>query len=75
MKNGQQNIILISENSNNPLHLLSKKMNLFYIEHKKYIGGRYSVLSEVGMVPASLMGINIIKLKMERAVLFFILMR
>ena len=38
-------------------------MNLFYIEHKKYIGGRYSVLSEVGMVPASLMGINIIKLR------------
>ena len=62
-KKNSKNIILISENSNNPLHLLSKKMNLFYIEHKKYIGGRYSVLSEVGMVPASLMGINIIKLR------------
>ena len=38
-------------------------MNLFYIEHKSYIGGRYSVLSEVGLIPAYLMGINIFKLR------------
>ena len=36
---------------------------MFYIEHKNYIGGRYSVLSEVGIVPAYLMGINIHKLR------------
>ena len=62
-KKNSKNIIIISENNKNALHLLSKKLNLFYIEHKKYIGGRYSVLSEVGMVPASLMGINILKLR------------
>ena len=28
------------------------------IEHKNYIGGRYSVLSEVGMLPVELMGLN-----------------
>ena len=28
------------------------------IEHKNYIGGRYSVLSEVGMLPAELMGLK-----------------
>ena len=33
------------------------------IEHKNYIGGRFSVLSEVGMLPAELMGININKFK------------
>ena len=44
---------------------LTKKFNLFYIEHKKNIGGRYSVLSEVGIVPAYLMGINIQKLRSE----------
>jgi len=38
-------------------------MKLFHIEHKKYIGGRYSVLSEVGMVPAYLMGANILKIR------------
>ena len=45
------------------MYNLSKKFNLFYIEHKKHIGGRYSVLSEVGIVPAYLMGINIQKLR------------
>ena len=32
-------------------------------EHKDYIGGRYSVLSETGMLPASLMGLNPKKFK------------
>ena len=48
---------------NNFLYKTSKKMNLYFIEHKHYIGGRYSVLSEVGLVPAFMMGINIIKLR------------
>ena len=32
-------------------------------EHKNYIGGRYSVLSEVGMLPAELMNLNENKFK------------
>ncbi len=62
-KKNSKNIILISEKKNNLLFTLSKKYNLFYIEHKNYIGGRYSVLSEVGIVPAYLMGVNIVKLR------------
>ena len=38
-------------------------MKLFHIEHKSYIGGRYSVLSEVGLVPAYLMGVNVLRLR------------
>ena len=38
---------------------IAKKYNLFFIEHKNYIGGRYSVLSEVGMIPAIMLGANI----------------
>ena len=38
-------------------------MNLFFIEHRSSIGGRYSVLSETGLVPAYLMGIDIKKLR------------
>ena len=63
LKKNAKNIILITEKKNNLLNSLSKKFNLFLIEHKKYIGGRYSVLSEVGVVPAYLMGINIYKLR------------
>ena len=63
IKKNSKNIIIISEKKNNLLYSLSKKFNLFYVEHKNYIGGRYSVLSEVGIVPAYLMGININKLR------------
>ena len=63
IKKRSKNIIIISEKKQNPLYLLSKKMEIFHIEHKSYIGGRYSVLSEVGMVPAYLMGLDILKLR------------
>ena len=58
-----KNIILISEKNNNILFSLAKKFDLFFIEHKKHIGGRFSVLSEVGIVPAYLMGVNIVKIR------------
>ncbi len=63
IKKNSKNIIVISEKKNNLLFTLSKNLKLFFIEHKSYIGGRYSVLSEVGIIPAYLMGINISKLR------------
>ncbi len=65
LKKNSKNIILISEKKNNSLYFLSQKLNLFYVEHKSSIGGRYSVLSEVGIIPAYLMGINIKKLRLK----------
>jgi len=63
LKKNSKNIILISEKKNNALFSLSKKLNLFYIEHKQHIGGRFSVLSEVGIIPAYLMEVNVSKLR------------
>jgi glucose-6-phosphate isomerase len=57
------NTILITENKNSSLKIFSKDMKIPIIEHKKYIVGRYSVLSEVGMVPAYLMGLNVNKFR------------
>ena len=65
LKKNLKNIIVISEKRNNSLFSLSKKLNLFHIEHNNYIGGRYSVLSEVGMIPAFLMGVNTKKLRSQ----------
>ena len=48
----------ITENNKNYLHLLAKKLKADVIEHNNFIGGRYSVLSEVGMLPAELMGLK-----------------
>ena len=42
---------------------MANKLRSDVIDHKNYIGGRYSVLSEVGMVPAELMGLNEKKFK------------
>ena len=63
LKKNAKNIIIISEKRNNTLYDISKKFNIFYVEHKKHIGGRYSVLSEIGMLPAYLLGLNINKLR------------
>ena len=50
--------IFITENKNNYLNLLAQKLKSEIIHHNNYIGGRYSVLSEVGMLPAEFMGLN-----------------
>ena len=50
--------IFITENKKNYLYLLAEKLKAEVIHHNNYIGGRYSVLSEVGMLPAELMGLN-----------------
>jgi len=55
--------IIITEKKYNFLTLLAKKLKAEIFEHKNYIGGRYSVLSEVGMLPAELMGLNEKKFK------------
>ena len=53
----------ITENSKNYLRNLASKLKAEIIEHKNFIGGRYSVLSEVGMLPAELIGLNQKKFK------------
>ncbi len=50
--------IFITENKESYLFKLSKKLKAEIIHHNNYIGGRYSVLSEVGMLPAELMGLD-----------------
>ena len=57
IKNKNKNIFIV-ENQKNYLNNLAKKLKGEIIEHKNYIGGRYSVLSEVGMLPSELMGLN-----------------
>ena len=56
-KKNQKNIF-ITEDKKSYLTNLAKKLKAEIISHNNYIGGRYSVLSEVGMLPAELMGLN-----------------
>ena len=57
IKKKDQNIF-ITENKKNYLHDLAQNLKADIIHHNNFIGGRYSVLSEVGMLPAELMGLN-----------------
>ena len=59
----KHNNIFITENKKSYLYLLAEKLKAEIIDHNNYIGGRYSVLSEVGMLPAELMGLNSNKFK------------
>jgi glucose-6-phosphate isomerase len=55
--------IFITENKDNYLLKLANKLKAEIVHHNNYIGGRYSVLSEVGMLPAELMGLDVNKFR------------
>ena len=57
IKNQNKNIF-ITENKSSYLYLLAQKLKSEIVHHNNFIGGRYSVLSEVGMLPAELMGLS-----------------
>jgi len=62
VKKNQKNIFITGEN-NSYLRIQAQKLKAEIITHNNFIGGRYSVLSEVGMLPAELMGLDEKKFK------------
>ena len=65
-----KNKLYITDTGNNYLRNLATKLKSDIVDHKNFIGGRYSVLSEVGMLPAELMGLNINKFKRFNNLIF-----
>ena len=55
--------LFITENKKSYLMNLALKLKSEIIEHRNFVGGRYSVLSEVGMLPAELLGLKSEKFK------------
>lgn len=60
-KNWGSMVAVISENKSNPLTDWAKSHDYPVLEISEDIGGRYSVLTPVGMLPASLLGLDIKK--------------
>ena len=58
IKKNEKNIF-ITENKRSYLQSLAENLKGEIVHHNNFIGGRYSVLSEVGMLPAELMGLNV----------------
>jgi glucose-6-phosphate isomerase len=50
--------LFITENKKSYLRQVANSLKAEIVDHNNFIGGRYSVLSEVGMLPAELMGLN-----------------
>jgi len=55
--------LFITENKKSYLMDLALKLKSEIVEHRNFVGGRYSVLSEVGMLPAELLGLKSEKFK------------
>ena len=59
----KKKLIIIAEPTDNALMEIANKYQAEVIGHKEFISGRYSVLSETGMFPSALMGLNLKKFK------------
>ena len=53
------NTLVITEFSTSPLLNIAKKNKCLLLEHDKNIGGRYSVFTNVGLVPAIIAGLDV----------------
>ena len=57
-----KNSLVVTEFKDSPLYNIAKKNNCKLLEHKRDIGGRYSIFSNVGMIPAILGGLDVKKI-------------
>ena len=56
-------ITIITQDGDNPLRKLAQQHNLPVLEHDKDLGGRYSVFSLVGILPALLVGLSAVEFR------------
>jgi len=57
-----KNSLVVTEFKESPLFNIAKKNKCTLLEHKKDIGGRYSIFSNVGMIPAILADLDVKKI-------------
>ena len=58
-----QNFVVITENKDSPLKRIANKLSCKTLDHENDIGGRYSVFSNVGLFPAFITGLDILKIR------------
>lgn len=54
---------VITENKKSPLYDWAQKHNITCIDHPKDLGGRFSIFSPVGLVPAAFLGLDLMALQ------------
>ncbi|MDC3091050.1 hypothetical protein OA848_01530 [Rickettsiales bacterium] len=58
VNNFSKNLYIITENKKSTLKKIQEELKCPYYEHSKLIGGRYSIFSLVGMIPAELSNLD-----------------
>ena len=58
-KNYKKRIFVITEKKNSTLKKIQEQEDYFFIEHNSQVGGRYSVFSVVGLLPAAVSSFDI----------------
>lgn len=59
----KDHVVSITEPQDNPLRRLSSRYGIRTLEHDPKVGGRFSVLSVVGLIPAAIAGLDVAKLR------------
>ena len=62
LENFYKNCLIITEDKQSPLKNIAIENHCKILSHDKDIGGRYSIFSNIGIVPAILAGINVTKI-------------
>lgn len=59
----QNNFLVITENKPSTLKKICEDYRMLFVEHPSDIGGRFSVFSPVGLLPAYIMGVDVSRMK------------
>ena len=62
LNNFYKNVLIITEDKPSPLANIAHSNNCYIMNHEKEIGGRFSIFSNVGMIPAIIAGLDVKKI-------------
>lgn len=66
-ESGADHVVAVTEPNDNVLRRLAKKHGIRTLEHDPKVGGRFSVLSLVGLIPAAIAGLDIARVRQGAA--------
>lgn len=63
----KQHCLAVTEDTDNPLRRLANRYDIPVLEHDPDVGGRFSVLSLVGLLPAMMLGLDVAAIRQGAA--------
>ena len=63
IRNKGNHFFVITDPADNPIREIAKKINATIIDHEVNIGGRFATFTNVGLIPAAVAGVDIVKIR------------